>query len=208
MVEKSVGVTESKPGVKAKIWLIGVIDPFMVKLYWASGSAIAVGEGQRALQVVKVGSNDRVPRRPDHHRVVRVAGVEGRRVQHLAIALADAEQTRHVHRIEIARVDGRDHIVRGGIVVPGEDLAGSLPGGVVAFALGVADLQLVLRVEAIALRLGPTTFGIFDAFTDEAGRQAHLNGPIAQALMAQASELLSQAPSIEPIEVLGAKLPG
>jgi len=59
-----------------------------------------------------------------------------------------------------------------------------------------------------ALRLGPTTFGIFDAFTDEAGRQTHLNGPIAQALMAQASELLSQAPSIEPIDVLGAKLPG
>jgi quinol monooxygenase YgiN len=59
-----------------------------------------------------------------------------------------------------------------------------------------------------ALRLGPTTFGIFDAFADEAGRQAHLNGPIAQALMAQASELLSQPPSIEQIDVLGAKLPG
>ena len=59
-----------------------------------------------------------------------------------------------------------------------------------------------------ALRLGPTTFGIFDAFADEAGRQAHLKGPIAQALMAQASELLSQAPSIEQIDVLGAKLPG
>src|SRR5215510_7824974 len=59
-----------------------------------------------------------------------------------------------------------------------------------------------------ALRLGPSTFGVFDAFADEAGRQAHLNGPIAQALMAQASELLSQAPSIEQIDVLGAKLPG
>lgn len=59
-----------------------------------------------------------------------------------------------------------------------------------------------------ALRLGPTTFGVFDAFTDEAGRQAHLNGPIAQALMAQASELLAQPPSIEKIDVLGAKLPG
>src|SRR5262245_2462169 len=35
-----------------------------------------------------------------------------------------------------------------------------------------------------ALRLGPTTFGVFDAFRDEAGRQAHLNGPIARALMA------------------------
>jgi len=56
-----------------------------------------------------------------------------------------------------------------------------------------------------ALRLGPTTFGIFDAFNDEAGRQAHLNGPIAQALMAHASDLLSQPPSIEQIEVLGLK---
>src|SRR6185503_20485511 len=58
-----------------------------------------------------------------------------------------------------------------------------------------------------ALRLGPTTFGVFDAFSDEAGRQAHLSGPIAQALMAQASELLAQPPLIEPIEVLGVKLP-
>jgi quinol monooxygenase YgiN len=59
-----------------------------------------------------------------------------------------------------------------------------------------------------ALRLGPTTFGVFDAFVDEAGREAHLNGPIAQALMAQASELLAQPPSIESIDVLGVKLPG
>jgi quinol monooxygenase YgiN len=58
-----------------------------------------------------------------------------------------------------------------------------------------------------ALRLGPTTFGIFDAFTDESGRQAHLNGPIAKALMAQAPELFSKPPSIEKIEILGAKLP-
>jgi quinol monooxygenase YgiN len=58
-----------------------------------------------------------------------------------------------------------------------------------------------------ALRLGPTTFGIFDAFTGESGRQAHLNGPIAKALMAKASELLSKPPAIEQIEVLGAKLP-
>lgn len=58
-----------------------------------------------------------------------------------------------------------------------------------------------------ALRLGPSTFGVFDAFADEAGRQAHLSGPIAQALMAQAADLLASAPVIEPIEVLGAKLP-
>lgn len=59
----------------------------------------------------------------------------------------------------------------------------------------------------LALRLGPSTFGVFDAFKDETGRQNHLNGPIAQALMANASELFAVPPSIEPIDVLGAKLP-
>ena len=58
-----------------------------------------------------------------------------------------------------------------------------------------------------ALRVGPTTFAIFDAFRDEAGRQRHLNGPIAQALMANAPELFAAPPAIEPLEVLGAKLP-
>jgi quinol monooxygenase YgiN len=58
-----------------------------------------------------------------------------------------------------------------------------------------------------ALKLGPSTFGVFDAFADESGRQNHLNGPIAKALMANAPDLLSTPPSIEPVEVLGAKLP-
>jgi len=57
-----------------------------------------------------------------------------------------------------------------------------------------------------ALKLGPSTFGVFDAFADDTGRQAHLNGPIAQALMAKASELFSQPPQIDPIDVLAAKL--
>ena len=57
-----------------------------------------------------------------------------------------------------------------------------------------------------ALKLGPSTFGVFDAFADDAGRQAHLRGPIAQALMANASELFSKAPQIDPVDVLGAKL--
>ena len=57
-----------------------------------------------------------------------------------------------------------------------------------------------------ALRLSPSTFGVFDAFHDESGRQAHFNGPIAKALMANAPNLLAVAPSIEKIEVLGAKL--
>lgn len=58
-----------------------------------------------------------------------------------------------------------------------------------------------------ALRLGPSTFGIFDAFEDESGRQAHLNGPIAKALMENAPNLLASAPVIERVDVLGAKLP-
>ena len=58
-----------------------------------------------------------------------------------------------------------------------------------------------------ALRLGPSTFGIFDAFPDEAGRQAHLSGRVAAALMAKASELFSQPPVIEKVDLLATKLP-
>lgn len=58
-----------------------------------------------------------------------------------------------------------------------------------------------------ALRLGPTTFGIFDAFPDESGREAHLAGKVAAALMARASELFSQPPKIEKVDVLAVKLP-
>ena len=56
-----------------------------------------------------------------------------------------------------------------------------------------------------AFRLGPSTFGIFDTFNDEQGRQAHLGGQIAKALVAQAPELLSEDPDIELINVLAAK---
>ena len=58
------------------------------------------------------------------------------------------------------------------------------------------------------LRLGPSTFGIFDAFPDESGRQAHLTGQVAAALMAKAGELFATPPSIEKVDVLAAKLPG
>ncbi len=58
-----------------------------------------------------------------------------------------------------------------------------------------------------ALKLGPSTFGIFDAFPDDSGRKAHLDGPIAAALMAKAGELLAQPPKIEPLDVLAAKIP-
>ena len=58
-----------------------------------------------------------------------------------------------------------------------------------------------------AIRLGPSTFGIFDAFPDDSGRQAHLAGRVAAALVARAPELLSGPPSIEMVDVLAAKLP-
>jgi quinol monooxygenase YgiN len=58
-----------------------------------------------------------------------------------------------------------------------------------------------------ALRLGGGSFAIFDAFADETGRQAHLNGPIAKALMAQAPNLLAEPPAIQQLDVMGAKLP-
>ena len=70
-------------------------------------------------------------------------------------------------------------------------------------------LQLAMQETTtplwFALRLGPSTFAIFDAFRDEAGRQAHLTGPIAKALMAKAPDLLARPLAIEKIDVLGAK---
>jgi quinol monooxygenase YgiN len=57
-----------------------------------------------------------------------------------------------------------------------------------------------------ALRLGTSTFAIFDAFRDDQGRENHLNGPIAKALMSQAPNLLASPPVIERMDVLGAKL--
>ena len=59
-----------------------------------------------------------------------------------------------------------------------------------------------------AVRLSPSTFGIFDTFADEKGREAHLFGKVAAALMEKGGELLSKPPKIEKIEVLTAKIPG
>jgi quinol monooxygenase YgiN len=58
------------------------------------------------------------------------------------------------------------------------------------------------------VRLGPSTFAIFDAFPDEAGRQAHLSGKVGGALMEKAGDLLAQQPSIQKADVLASKLPG
>lgn len=67
--------------------------------------------------------------------------------------------------------------------------------------------QEALTPVWFAIKMGPSTFGIFDAFADDAGRDAHLSGQIAAALMAQAPDLLAQAPVIEKVDVLAAKLP-
>jgi quinol monooxygenase YgiN len=59
-----------------------------------------------------------------------------------------------------------------------------------------------------AVKLGGSAYGIFDAFPSDEGRQAHLNGKVAEALMARADELLAEPPKIEQIDVLADKLPG
>ena len=56
-----------------------------------------------------------------------------------------------------------------------------------------------------ALQLGPSTFGIFDTFAGESGRNAHLSGKVAAALMQKAPELLAEPPTIEKIDVLASK---
>jgi len=71
-------------------------------------------------------------------------------------------------------------------------------------------LSLVLEEPAtltwFAIRIGPATFGIFDAFADDDGRRAHLAGRLAAALMARAPDLLAQPPSIDQVDVLAAKV--
>jgi quinol monooxygenase YgiN len=80
------------------------------------------------------------------------------------------------------------------------------------------NLALLVRLEAkigkeagtttwFALKLGPSTFGIFDTFVDEAGREAHLSGRLAAALMQKAPELLAEPPTIEKVGILAAKVP-
>jgi quinol monooxygenase YgiN len=78
-----------------------------------------------------------------------------------------------------------------------------------AFLRGAAPLAQAEPATLVwfAVRLGPTTFGIFDAFPDDAGREAHLAGRIAAALGEHVSTLLAAPPAIERTDVLAAKLP-
>jgi quinol monooxygenase YgiN len=62
-------------------------------------------------------------------------------------------------------------------------------------------------VAWLAIRAATSSFAIVDAFPDETGRRAHLEGPVAAALSERASELLAEPPRLEPVDVLAAKLP-
>lgn len=72
-----------------------------------------------------------------------------------------------------------------------------------AVALANQEAQTVVW---FSFRIDASTFGVFDAFADESGRRAHLEGEIAKALMANADALLAEPPRIEPVDLLGAKL--
>jgi quinol monooxygenase YgiN len=82
-----------------------------------------------------------------------------------------------------------------------DDVASFLEGG-----LAIVQDEPATTVW-FALRLGPTTFGIFDAFADDAGRDAHLAGRVAAALGEKAEELFAEPPDIQKVDVLASKLP-
>ena len=77
------------------------------------------------------------------------------------------------------------------------------------FLAGARDLVMAETgtVAWFAVRFDKTTFAIFDAFDDETGRTAHLNGAVAAALMANAANLLAVSPEILQPTVLADKLP-
>ena len=77
-------------------------------------------------------------------------------------------------------------------------------GAFLASALPLAQAE-DKTIVWYAIRISKNEFGIFDAFEADDGRQAHLKGPIAAALMAKASELLSEPPKIESVDVLASK---
>ena len=97
-----------------------------------------------------------------------------------------------VHKALLARLEAK----------PGKEAAVQ---DLLVSAVALANEEARTKVW-FALKLGPSTFGVFDAIADDAGRQAHLQGPIAQALMAKAPELFSKPPQIDPVDVLAAKL--
>ncbi len=78
-------------------------------------------------------------------------------------------------------------------------------GRLLAGALPLAENEPATTAW-FATKIDDSTYGIFDVFPGADGRQAHLDGPIAAALMAKADDLLSSPPEIKPVDVLAAKL--
>ena len=62
-----------------------------------------------------------------------------------------------------------------------------------------------LTLTWYALKFDDSTFGIFDSFAGDEGRDAHLSGRVAEALGANAGELLASPPSIEKVDILASK---
>lgn len=86
------------------------------------------------------------------------------------------------------------------------------PGREDDVAAFLTDAQDIVDAEPkttawFAIKLGPTTFGIFDVFPDDTGRDEHLSGRVAAALGERASDLFAEAPAIEKLDVLASKLP-
>ena len=99
-------------------------------------------------------------------------------------------------------------MVSKGLIVRLEARAGK-EDEVAAFLAGALPLvaEEPQTIAWVALRSGHSTFAIVDVFPDEGGRQAHLEGAVAAALIGRANELLAQPPAIETVDVLAAKLP-
>ncbi|MDI3313381.1 MAG: antibiotic biosynthesis monooxygenase [Mycobacterium sp.] len=81
----------------------------------------------------------------------------------------------------------------------GDDLAAFLKAG---RAIAAAEPQ---TMSWYAFKLSDTTYGIFDTFADEDGRQAHLTGQMPVELGKIADELLAKEPDIRPIDILAVK---
>jgi len=62
-----------------------------------------------------------------------------------------------------------------------------------------------LTITWYALKFSDSTFGIFDTFEGDEGRDAHLNGKVAEALMANADELFATPPTIEKVDLIAVK---
>lgn len=98
-------------------------------------------------------------------------------------------------------------MVKVGLLVRLEAKAGKEDelGKFLASALPLANQEAQTTVW-FAIKIGPSTFGIFDAFPDDAARETHLGGPVGKALAEKADELFASPPDISSLDVLANKL--